>query len=32
LGRFSPESSDPAHAANLLKEIDILIGDLEKEL
>jgi hypothetical protein len=32
LGRFSPESNDPAHAANLLKEIDILIGDLEKEL
>jgi hypothetical protein len=32
LGRFSPDSSDPAHAANLLKEIDILIGDLEKEL
>jgi hypothetical protein len=31
LGRFSPESNDPAHAANLLKEIDILIGDLEKE-
>ena len=32
LGRFSPHSGDPAHAANLLKEIDILIGDLEKEL
>jgi hypothetical protein len=32
LGRFSPESNDPAHAANLLKEIDILIGDLEKKL
>jgi hypothetical protein len=32
LGRFSPESNDPAHAANLLKEIDILIGDLEKEI
>jgi hypothetical protein len=32
LGRFSPESNDPAHAANLLQEIDILIGDLEKEL
>jgi hypothetical protein len=32
LGRFSPEANDPAHAANLLKEIDVLIGDLEKEL
>jgi hypothetical protein len=32
LGRFSPESNDPAHAANLLKEIDSLIGDLENGL
>jgi len=32
LGRFSPEASYPAHAERLLKEIDILIGDLEKEL
>ena len=32
LGRFSPEANDPAHATNLLKEIDILIGDLEKRL
>jgi hypothetical protein len=32
LGRFSPEANDPAHASNLLKEIDILIGDLEKRL
>ena len=32
LGRFSPEANDPAHAEVLLKEIDVLIGDLEKEL
>jgi hypothetical protein len=32
LGRFSPEANDPAHAANLLKEIDVLIGILEKRL
>ena len=32
LGRFSPEANDPAHAANLLKEISVLIGELEKRL
>ncbi|KPK10232.1 MAG: hypothetical protein AMJ56_08560 [Anaerolineae bacterium SG8_19] len=32
LGRFSPEANDPAHAANLLREIDVVIGDLEKSL
>jgi hypothetical protein len=32
LGRFSPESNDPAHAEGLLKEIDVLIGELEKHL
>jgi hypothetical protein len=30
LGRFSPEASSPAHAENLLKEIDALIGELDK--
>jgi hypothetical protein len=32
LGRFSPEANDPAHAEKLLKEIDGLIGDLEKKM
>jgi hypothetical protein len=32
LGRFSPDANDPAHAANLLGEIDILIRELEKRL
>ena len=32
LGRFSPEANDPAHAANLLREIDVVIADLEKGL
>ena len=32
LGRFSPEANDPAHAEALLKKIDSLIGDLEKQL
>ena len=32
LGRFSPEASDPAHAENLWKEINLLIDDLEREL
>lgn len=30
LGRFSPEADNPAHAKNLLKEVDVLIRDLEK--
>ena len=30
LGRFSPDADSPAHAKNLLKEIDVLIRDLEK--
>ncbi len=32
LGRFSPDAGTPDHARNLLKEIDILIGDLETQL
>ena len=32
LGRFSQEANDPAHAEKLLKEIDDLIGGLEKQL
>jgi len=32
LGRFAPEANDPAHAANLLREVDVLIGDLERGL
>jgi hypothetical protein len=30
LGRFSPEADSPAHAQNLLKEIDAVIRDVEK--
>ena len=30
LGHYSPDASNPDHAKNLLKEIDILIKDLEK--
>ena len=32
LGRFSPEAGHPAHAPNLLTQIDNLIGDLERKL
>ena len=32
LGRFSPEANDPAHADNLLKEIDVLLSELERYL
>ena len=32
LGRFSPDSNDPAHAEHLLQEIDTLISDLERYL
>jgi len=30
LGRFSPDADNPDHAKNLLKEIEVLIRDLEK--
>ncbi len=30
LGHFVPEADNPAHAQNLLKEIDIVIRDVEK--
>lgn len=30
LGRFSPNAADPNHAGNLLREVDLLINDLEK--
>jgi hypothetical protein len=32
LGRYSPEANDPAYAEKLLKEIDLLINDLERNL
>jgi hypothetical protein len=32
LGRFSPEANDPAHAQNLLQEIEVLIKNLERNL
>ncbi len=32
LGHYSPEANEPDHAKNLLTEIDVLIGDLEKVL
>ena len=32
LGRFSPDAADPAYAQNLLKEIEVLIKDLERYL
>jgi len=30
LGRFSPNAGDPNHAGNLLREVDLLINDLEQ--
>jgi hypothetical protein len=30
MGHYSPDASNPDHATNLLKEIDILIRDFEK--
>jgi hypothetical protein len=30
LGRFSPNAAHPDHAGNLLREVDILINDLEQ--
>ena len=30
LGRFSPNAADPDHAGNLLREVDLLINDLEQ--
>jgi hypothetical protein len=32
LGRFSPDSGSPAHALNLIQEIESLVRDLEKVL
>jgi len=32
LGRFSPDAADPAHAQNLLTEVEVLIKGLEKYL
>ena len=32
LGRFSPDADAPAHGQNLLKEVEILIKDLERYL
>jgi hypothetical protein len=32
LGRFSPDADDPAHAQNLLKEVEKLIKNLERNL
>jgi hypothetical protein len=32
LGRFAPGADSPEHASSLLKEVDLLINALEKEL
>jgi hypothetical protein len=32
LGRFSPAANDPVHATTVLKEIEVLISDLERNI